>query len=247
MKREEIRNKYFKKNVFRRDFTKKSRHNYLIDYCKGKTILHIWPCDRPFTKEHLQEWNLLYEKIDKVAKKQIGIDLDKEWVAFLNSMNFTNSTIVHWDLNEFKKERLSDIFDVIIFWETLEHLMNLEIVLNGLKKLMDKDTELIITVPNASRLEVMYNNFYGISAEHPDHKVSFHYCTLKQLLEYNTFIVVNKKFSDYWYSGIWIGKQYQLLLSPIRKICSLFNIVLINLFPLFAQQLIIHAKKSTNS
>jgi len=37
--------------------------------------------------------------------------------------------------------------------------MNLEIALTGLKNLMDRDTELIITVPNASRLEIVYNNF----------------------------------------------------------------------------------------
>ena len=121
--------------------------------------------------------------------------------------------------------------------------MNLEIALTGLKNLMDRDTELIITVPNASRLEIVYNNFQWISAEHPDHKVSFHLCTMKQLLEYNKFTVVKNKFSDYHYSYFWVWRKFQSLLAPIRKIKSLINIIIVRSFPLFAQQLIIHAKK----
>jgi 2-polyprenyl-3-methyl-5-hydroxy-6-metoxy-1,4-benzoquinol methylase len=39
--------------------------------------------------------------------------------------------------------------DVIIFSEVIEHLMNIEIALSNLKKIMTSDTLLIIDTPNA--------------------------------------------------------------------------------------------------
>jgi 2-polyprenyl-3-methyl-5-hydroxy-6-metoxy-1,4-benzoquinol methylase len=60
---------------------------------------------------------------------------------------FLNSKIDFFDMN--KLENLDFKPDIIIFGEVIEHLMNLEIALTNLKKVMSKDTLLIISTPNA--------------------------------------------------------------------------------------------------
>lgn len=127
-----------------------SRNKTILDYCINKKVLHIWACDAPFTEEKLKwkHWPLLYKEIDKVCKEQLWIDLDKKSINLLNRQKiFTNSKTVFFDMN--KLEELNYKADVIIFWEVIEHLMNIEIAISNIKKIMKKDTILIISTPNA--------------------------------------------------------------------------------------------------
>ena len=164
-----------------------SRNKIILDYCKWKKVLHIWACDAPYTLEKFswEMWPLLYREIDKVCYKQLWIDLDKESIEFLNSKKdlFPNSEVKFFDMNELKDLGFEP--DIIIFWEVIEHLMNLEIALTNLKQVMKKDTLLIISTPNAYYL---WNFLYAIiwrEYMHPDHKVYFSYWYLENLLNFN--------------------------------------------------------------
>lgn len=205
-----------------------SRNKIIIDYCKWKKVLHIWACDAPFTKEkyNWEIWPLLYREIDKVCSNQLWIDLDKESIEFLNSKKeeFSNSEVKFFDMN--KLENLDYEPEVIIFGEVIEHLMNLEIALTNLKKVMKEDTLLIISTPNCYWLNHIVNSFFWYDLMHPDHKVYFSYWYLNNLLKYNWLIEnsfyfcelddfsTNKKRNIFW----WIRFIFILILWRIFKL-----------------------------
>jgi len=148
--------------------------------CKNKKILHIGATDWPYTQEKLDSGNLLYAILDDVVESQIGIDLDQQTADFLNNKNYKNSKIEIFDMN-----KLSDFntkVDIIIFGETIEHVVNPGIALENLKKAMHADTKLIITTPNAYALRNFINAIKGKEHQHFDHNVMFSYKTLVQLL-----------------------------------------------------------------
>jgi len=160
----------------------------------NKKVLHIGACDAPFTEEKLKwkHWPLLYKEIDKVCKEQLWIDLDKKSINLLNKQKmFTNSKTIFFDMN--KLEELNYKADVIIFWEVIEHLMNIEIAISNIKKVMKKDTILIISTPNAFYFWSFINSILWIEYLHDDHKILFSFWYLKNMLKYN-WIKIEKWF-----------------------------------------------------
>ena len=180
------------KVIYPRNF-EPSRNKIILDYCKWKKVLHIWACDAPYTKEkydwkNWKIWPLLYREIDKVCSEQLWIDLDKEAIEFLNSKSneFPRSKVIFFDMN--KLGELDYEPDVIVFWEVIEHLMNLEIALTNIKKVMWKDTLLLISTPNCFYFLNFINTLFWFEYLHEDHKVFFSYGYLKNLLKFNGLI-----------------------------------------------------------
>lgn len=191
-----------------------NRDDAIIEYCRDKKILHVWACDSPFTEEkfNFKIWPLLYREIDKVCANQLWIDLDKTSLEFLNSKSeFKNSKVIYFDMN--KLEDLDYQADIIILWEVIEHLMNLETALTNLKKIMNKDTLLIISTPNALAMDFIINSFFWFEVLHHDHKVSFSYWTLSNLLNYTWFSIQKCFFTNL----IWYKWQLNIFWK-IRKI-----------------------------
>jgi len=199
-----------------------SRNKVILDYCKWKKVLHIWACDSPYTKEKYNwaMWPLLYREIDKICNNQLWIDLDKKSIEFLNSKkHFVNSKIQFIDMN--KLEKLDYKPDIIIFWEVIEHLMNIEVALTNIKKVMGENTLLIISTPNAFYL---WNFLYAIiwrEYMHEDHKIFFSYWYLKNLLKFNKLETIDFYFTvlDYDYKSLNIRwKIFGLFFIKIIKI-----------------------------
>ena len=69
-----------------------SREAKILDQCKGKKVLHIGACDWPYTKDKLGNNNLLYQNIDRVCDEQLGVDLDKDSIKYLNELNIFNKS-----------------------------------------------------------------------------------------------------------------------------------------------------------
>lgn len=208
------------------------REWFLIPLVTGKKIFHIGPCDAPYTKEKFAKNELLYQKFDAVVEKQIGIDVDAESVAFLNEKSFQKSHIDLLNMNS-ENTTLYSWFDAdyIIMGEVIEHLMNLENALQGMKQYMHhENTRLVITTPNAARLDIFLSNFMNISSEHSDHKVAFQLVNLFQILEANGFEI--EQYNTVWYA-IWIFQSEKKTVAFLRKILSFLNLCLTKKFPLF--------------
>lgn len=216
------------KRISRTDFVS-NRDEFILSLCKEKRVLHIGATDWPFTREKLDKGQLLYVRIGNVAKEQIGIDLDEESATFLNKKDVPNSTVLVLDMNTVHD--LDFTPDIILFGETIEHLINPGIALDNLKKVMTEDTILVTSTPNAFALKNFANAFRGIERQHPDHSMAFTYRTLIQLLAKCDLAVINAKFTflpghtqsdDLNWKGkfesflrVWIGSRFPLLASTL--------------------------------
>ena len=224
-----------KKEVTRKNFYP-SRDRYILEHVTGKKVLHIGPTDWPYTERKIKQDGLLYKKIDELCEQQIGIDFDKEGVDFLNTQDFPHSQIIEADMNYIDELDLDFTPDVIIFGETMEHLMNQEVALSGLKKVMTPETDLIISVPNATHLVQIGYALFGTEYQHPDHSAAFSYKVMKQLLEKNDFVIQEFLFtflSPQDNDFNWKGKFVYYIMQPIAR-----------LFPLLSSNLLVRVRCS---
>lgn len=114
------------------------RYSLAKKYCKNKIILDI-ACGEGYGTRLLKNWG---------AKKVVGLDISEESVKQANK-EFSEKGIdyiVHdaTDLSCFK----DNTFDMIVSFETIEHLQNPLKFLKEIKRVATKDAIIIITCPN---------------------------------------------------------------------------------------------------
>lgn len=196
----------------------KERDTQLLEMCANKNVLHIWATDSPLTRWRFELWELLFSRVNAICKKQIWIDIDTQAIAYLKDQWYTN--IIQQDMNS-----LSDIKftpDVILFTDTLEHVTNAWIALENLKSVMQNNTQLIITVPNALSIKNVFWSCWRKLDEHPDHSLSFTYQTLYQLLEKVWFTKIQGSFCNYQYSTVH-SVLWRKCLSALYRIAIMCN------------------------
>lgn len=218
----------------------KYRDKKIIQLCKWKKVLHIWACDSPYTKEKFYNnslGNFLYKEIDKVSKEQVWIDLDQESVDFLNlhSSDFNNSKVICCDMN--KLDTIEYKPDIIIFWDVIEHLMNLEVALSNIKKVMNSKTLLVISTPNAYSFDAILWNLLWKEFFHPDHKMTFTYWLLKNLLKYNQL-----KVTDFYFTKL--SHESNNIQTKILSFIS--TKIIYYILPRFYETLLVIAKKEND-
>jgi hypothetical protein len=218
----------------------KNREEFILDKCKDKIVLHLGCCDSPYTEFKFNKGTSLFQRIESVCKEQKGLDIDTNSIRFLNESGYKN--ISFYDLNVPKDIDFQP--DVVVFGETLEHLMNLEVAITSLKKLMNKNTELIITVPNATMFWRVIGSFRGVIKEHEDHKVSFTYPVLRQLLAFNQLSVNSMLFAEELnIDGELVSSGEEALSMKVLRVIYNFTYkIIVPFFPLFAECLIVVCK-----
>ena len=154
------------------------RDEYFAEKCNAKKVLHIGACDSPFTREKFDNNLLLHGKLMDSASELIGVDIDDQSIEFLNDKGITNIQKV--DMNNI--ESIDFQPQVIVFGETIEHLDNIKNGLTTLTRIMDKDSRLLISTPNAFSLLNIVNALLRKEHCHPDHVVNFTPRTLEQCL-----------------------------------------------------------------
>ncbi len=165
----------------------------------GKKVLHLGCTNWPYTNEALGSDMLLHVELSRVAKDLYGFDYDQEGIDVLEAKGYTN--LFRADLEKLDEVDLDETFDVIIAGEMIEHLNNPGLFLNGIKRFMNADTQLVITTINAySGMRFLIYGLRGKGGEvepvHPDHVAYYSYSTLKLLLERHGFEVGRFAFYD---------------------------------------------------
>ena len=202
--------------VQRVDFIKKA--------CKGKKVLHLGCTNYPYTKQAIESEMLLHFELEKVSRELYGFDFDQAGLDILKEANVTN--LYQADLEKLGDVALDEKFDVIIAGEMIEHLSNPGLFLQGIKRFMNDDTELVITTINAYC--GMRFLIYGLRGKggvnepvHPDHVAYYSYKTLS--LTVNRANLSVKKF--YFYD---IGNEHR----PFsRWFYNVFNDVCVKISP----------------
>jgi len=168
------------------------RVDLILERCRGKRVLHLGCVDTGLINERLKGGELMHQKLAVVSNELWGIDINTEGISFLRDQGFDN--LITGDICHLEQiERLREnTFDVIVASEVMEHLQNPGLFLKGVKTLMRPGvTELILTVPNAFRIDTLLRLFRRIEFIHPDHYYWFSYYTLTHFLQENGLGIEN--------------------------------------------------------
>lgn len=176
-----------------------------------------------------------------------GVDVSKITIQVAQSRGLDN--VFNGSLKDAKFE--SGFFDVVDFHHVFEHISDPNNILKEVRRVLKKDGELIITVPNYSSLaRKIFGKYWG-GWDIPRHIFFFDDDSLSNLLKNNGFQVEESWFSDI-FRGFSAGLSYLIFKKNARKYEKYFLPfgIFLDLFfdPLFqifgwGDQLTIKAKK----
>lgn len=172
------------------DFSLVQRLDLVKTVCTGKRVLHLGCTNFPYTDEAIRNKMLLHFELEKIAGDLWGIDADQAGIDILKSHG---SQQIFWgDLEHLEDLDLDQKFDVIVAGEIIEHLNNPGLFLQGVKRFMKSDSQLLLTTINAyGGLRFIWYGLRGKRGRnefvHPDHVAYYSYSTLKVLVERHDF------------------------------------------------------------
>lgn len=166
------------------------RQDLILTRAAGRRVLHLGCVDAGLLHERFARQELMHQKLAAVASELWGVDIDQEGIQFLASHGFDH--LIAGDICEppILAQLSGHPFDLILATEVIEHLPNPVQFLQAARRLLTPGhTELIITVPNAFRIETLLWLLRGVEYVHPDHNYWFSYVTATNLLRKSGFDV----------------------------------------------------------
>ena len=193
-----------------------SREKKTFKLVYGKKVLHLGCANQPFTKESINSNTLFFDKIEKYASFQYGVDIDGEGVRIMKDSGRANVSVldVHDENNvqDFLKlmSTINNSFDFILAGEIIEHLPNPGLFIDNLKKIMSStNSKLIITTVNGFySMRFFWGLLTGVEAVHPDHVAYYSMKTLSRLLELKGLQILEFSYysiSDDYKNTLWSG------------------------------------------
>ena len=215
----------------KKEFELVQRLDLITKLCSGKKVLHLGCTNHPYTQQAIESEMLLHFELDKVATELYGFDYDQEGIDVLAALGSKN--LYRADLENLGDVEIDETFDVIIAGEMIEHLNNPGLFLQGIKRLMNKNTALVITTVNAYCGMRFF--LYGVKGKggknepvHPDHVAYYSYSTLKLLLERHHLNISEFMFYD-------LGNEHR---PQNRKILNFINDACVKFAPQWADGVI---------
>lgn len=170
-----------------------ARHPFIVDRCRGKAVLHVGCVDSGLLEERFARGELLHQKLERVARRLVGTDIDAEGVRFMLSKGMQNVHAIDISDPAVALPFAGETFEVIVLSEVIEHLLNPGLMLERLKLMMQPGTtHLLVTVPNAFTVNNLLNMARGVEYVHPDHNCYFSHVTLHNLLTKTGFDIAEE-------------------------------------------------------
>jgi hypothetical protein len=163
------------------------REDVVMRLAAGKRVLHFGFLDAPFTAKKVSSRSLLHMRIGSVAQYLFGVDINESSMqTYRNLTRDVNNTVmdIQLPIPEERLELLAQNFDVIVFGEILEHLLNPGIALTNLLTMsrLNGNCEVCITTPNALYVGSFLPALFGREIVHPEHYYYYSPQTLSRLL-----------------------------------------------------------------
>lgn len=196
----------------------RGRHEFVVERCRGRRVLHVGCVDSGLLEERYRAGELMHLRLSAVAAEVWGVDNDAEGIAFLQARGVPN--LFHADAGAFSQHEAlrGQVFDVIVATELIEHLANPGSFLEDVRALLQPGhTQLIVTVPNAFRIDTLLWMLRGIEFVHPDHNYWFSYSTLTHLLQKHQ-LQVNEVLVYSFYTGLRLNSTAPKIRQPAASL-----------------------------
>lgn len=161
------------------------RDEYLLKQCKNKKILHIGFVDHlPLIDEKITRDKWLHKKLTDISDVCYGIDINKEGIEYLQEKyDYKNLYVVDILCDDIPQDILDIEFDYIVIPDVIEHIGNPVEFLQTIKTKFDGNVkQIIITTPNAFRLNNFTNVFKNKEVINSDHRFWFTPYSLSKIL-----------------------------------------------------------------
>jgi ubiquinone/menaquinone biosynthesis C-methylase UbiE len=140
-------------------------------------------------------------KAAKIAKKVIGIEISSESLAIAQkTTELKKIRNIKFEIADLEKKLKfnNQNFDKVIFLDVLEHLLNRDMVLKEIKRILKKDGLLFLGVPNSETSWKRFQRSAGINSfSDPDHKIEFSENSIKKLLKKHGFKIIDFSYGRY--------------------------------------------------
>ena len=162
-----------------------SRWGFILSKCKGKSVLHLGCIGNTIgsTSEKVKgmvESSVLHAQLHEICEDLVGIDYDRIAVDELINRGF--SEILYGEAQHLEEVELLKTFDIILCGDLIEHLSEPGKMLEGIKRFMHRDSELLITTPNSFGFLHFLRYSIRLFREGSDHVLSFSIFTLQNLI-----------------------------------------------------------------
>jgi SAM-dependent methyltransferase len=197
------------------------RKEFIIRYCTGKDVVHFGFLDYPYTEERMNAGTLLHQELKAVCGKIAGVDIEAE-SADIYHKKYPSDVTVIGDIKKNIKKLKELPCDVIVLAETLEHVENDVDFLRDIREMMKKDTRLLLTVPNAVRMDGFLASLMNVSLVHPDHLREYPLHSLVNLIENHAGMKV-EEIAMGWY-GLkvpWVSKVFPMTAGSLMLIVKM--------------------------
>lgn len=165
------------------------RQGIILQKCVGRKVLHLGCVDAGLLPERFPRGELMHQRLSTVASDLWGVDIDADGISFLRRHGFDK--VIVGDVNQFDSIAAAlegRTFDIVVASEIIEHLLNPGLFLNSLgRSTIGQQAELIVTLPNAFRIDTLLWLLRGVEYVHPDHNYWFSYHTGTNLLQKNGY------------------------------------------------------------
>lgn len=176
-----------------------NRDDYLIHLTKNKTIMHLGFVDHiPLIDEKIKKRGWLHKKLIDNCKICFGVDINKEGIDYIqenyNYPHLYAIDIINDELpNEIAKERI----DYLLIPDVIEHIGNPVAFLKAIKEKLTNVDKIVLTTPNALRLNNFIFALKNIECINTDHRFWFTPFTLSKILTDAGFEIYNIGFYEH--------------------------------------------------
>jgi hypothetical protein len=188
------------------------REDFILQHCRSQSVVHFGFLDAPFLAEKVQRGDLLHDRMRSVSSVLFGFDIDGASLDEYRRITGDTANAL-WDVQQPLPDparqaldaALPEGFDLIVFSEVLEHIINPGLALANLADLCTRyHCRLLVTVPNAFSVVGFTNALHGIESVHPDHYHYYSPYTLHRILSDSGFQNIQ----------VWLYGSQDTLASP---------------------------------
>jgi 2-polyprenyl-3-methyl-5-hydroxy-6-metoxy-1,4-benzoquinol methylase len=221
------------------------RDRFLLDYARGKSVLHIGMggCvdDDAATGEFIAGdlAKSFHGRLSSVARSIIGIDINPKTIEAMRQAVPGNYAVCDVTSSNFVSEFGDRKFQVVVFGDVIEHLDNCKTALQNLRSVMTEDGILMVSTVNAYSFDAVLKMMVHYESVHPEHTAYFSYSTLRRLFEMNSLEIIDFKY----YTHKRIEKFGSLTFWLSYRFSSLF----VSVFPQYAMGVVAIARPVTEA
>lgn len=140
------------------------KNDLIVSLCEGKNVLDLGCIDHSYQTALDLGDKWLHKQIKDVAENVTGVDILLDDINELNKRGFQ---IVAANVESFN---LGKTYDVIVAGDLIEHLSNIGLFLDCIKKHMHEDSIFVVTTPNPFNIEqsmkAIFNGTISVNTEH---------------------------------------------------------------------------------